>query len=157
MNQLLRGLFFLMLIIVWLAWGQSANLAQQAPPLVRDKPSGEEIPVRLERQGWDAVKTKDYGTYLESLAEDFVDVLPDGINTKGQEKEAVKQLTIHDYKWEGLRVLHFSPDVTLLVYKATQKATFGGQALPTPTWVSSLWMKRNGRWLNVFIQETKAE
>jgi len=44
-------------------WGQSVNRNQGASPLVQDKPSGEEVPVRLEKQGWDAVKTKDYGTY----------------------------------------------------------------------------------------------
>jgi hypothetical protein len=106
--------------------------------------------VQLERQGWEAIKTKDYRTYVRSLAEDFVDVLPDGIITKGEEEKGIVQLTVDDYKWEGLRVVHFSPDITLLVYKASQKASYGGKPIPTPTWVSSLWIKRNGRWLNAF-------
>jgi hypothetical protein len=156
MNQRWWGMSSLF-IIVLLARGQSANSSQQPQPSGSGKPSGEEIVVRLEKQGWEAVKTKDYKTYVRSLAEDFVDVLPDGIITKSEEEKAIHQLTVYDYKLERLRVVHFAPDVTLLVYKATQKATFSGQPLATPTWVSSLWMKRNGRWLNVFVQETKAE
>jgi hypothetical protein len=156
MNQHSWKLFSLFIIVVYLVWGEPAP-SQEPRPSVPDKYSGEEIAVHLERQGWDAVKTKDYKTYVRFLAEDFVDVLPDGIQTKSEEEKAIDQLTVYDYKWEHLRVVHFSPDVTLLVYKATQKATFCGQPLPTPTWVSSLWMRRNESWLNVFAQETKAE
>jgi hypothetical protein len=113
--------------------------------------------VLLERQAWDAVKAKDDRTYVRLLAQDFVDVEPGGIITESEEEKGIDQLTVYDYKWESLRVLHFTPDVTLLIYKATQKATYGGQPVPSPTWVSSLWIKRNGRWLNAFVQETKAE
>jgi hypothetical protein len=156
MNQHSWGLFALF-IMVSITSAQSANRSQQPRPSVQDKHSGEDIAVRRERQAWEALKTKDYRTYVQLLAEDFVDVLPGGIITKSEEEKGIVQLTVDDYKWEGLRVVHFSPDVTLLVYKATQKASFGRQPVPTPTWNSSLWIKRNGRWLNAFIQETKAE
>jgi hypothetical protein len=148
---------FPLFIIALVTWAQSANPSQQPRPSVQDKHSGEDIAVRLERQAWEAMKTTDYRAYVRLLAEDFVDVLPDGIITKSEEEKGIVQLTMDDYKWEGLRVVHFKPDVTLLVYKATQKASFGGKPIPTPTWVSSLWIKRNGRWLNAFVQETKAE
>ena len=156
MNRRFWTLFSLF-IIALVARGQSANPSQHRRPSVQDKRSGEDITVRLERQAWEALKTKDYRTYVRLLAEDFVDVLPGGIITKSEEDKGIVQLTLNDYKWEGLRIVHFSRDVTLLVYKATQKASFGGQPVPTPTWVSSLWIKRNGRWLNVFVQETRAE
>jgi len=144
-------------IIVLLARGQSGNPSQQPRLSVQDKHSGEDIAVRLEKETWEALRTKDYRTYVRLLAKDFVDIEPGGIITRDEEEKGVVQLTVDDYKWEGLRIVHFSPDVTLLVYKATQKASFGGQPVPTPTWVSSLWIKRNGRWLNVFVQETRAE
>jgi hypothetical protein len=117
----------------------------------------EDIAVRLERQTWEAVKAKDYQAYVRLLADDFLDVEPVGIITKSEEEKGIVQLTLDEYKWEGLRVVHLSPEATLLVYKATQKANFGGQPVPTPTWVSSLWIKRSGKWLNALVQETKAE
>jgi len=155
MNQRLWGLCSLFLI-VFVASGQSTNPSQQLR-LSPSKELGEEIAVRLERQGWEAAKAKDTIAYMRLLAEDFLRVGSDGINTKSDEKEGVDELTVEDYKWEGLRVVHFTPDVTLLAYKATQKASWRGQPIPTPTWISSLWIKRNGKWLNVFYQETKAE
>ena len=155
MNQRLWGFCFLFIIVVGTS-AQSANPSQQPGPSMQAH-SDEDIAVRLERQAWEALKTKDYRTYVQLLAEDFVDVLPGGIITKSEEEKGIVQLTLDDYRWEGLRVVHLSPDVTLLVYKATQKASFGGQPVPTPTWNSSLWIKRNGRWLNVFVQETRAE
>ena len=148
---------FSLFILVSITWSQSANPSQRPRHSVSDKHSAEDISVRLERQAWEAVKAKDYRTYVRLLADDFVDIEPGGIITRNEEEKGIVQLTVKDYKWEGLRVVHFSPDVTLLVYKATQKASFGGQPVPTPTSVSSLWIKRNGRWLNAFVQETKAE
>ena len=131
MSQRLWGLSSLF-IIVLIAWGQSANPSQQPKPSVPDKHSGEETAVLLERQAWDAVKAKDYRTYVRLLAQDFVDVEPGGIITESEEEKGIDQLTVYDYKWESLRVLHFTPDVTLLIYKATQKATYGGQPVPSP-------------------------
>jgi hypothetical protein len=156
MNQRSWGLSSL-LIIGWLVCGQSANHSQQPRPSGPDKHSGEETAVRLERQAWEALKAKDATTYERLLAEDFVNVGPDGITTKSEEKNLPDQLTLDDYKWDGLRVVHFTPDVTLVAYKATQKAMVRGQPVPTPTWISSLWIKRNEKWLNVFYQETKVE
>lgn len=155
MGQRSWGLFSL-LIIVCLAVGQSANHSQPRPS-VPETHSDEEIAVRLERQGWEAAKAKDATSYERLLAEDFVRVGADGVTTKNGEKNDFDQLTMDSYKWEGLQVVHFTPDVTLLAYKATQKTTYRGQPLPSPTWISSLWIKRNGTWLNVFYQETKAE
>jgi len=155
MRQRSWGLFSLF-IIVCLAVGQSANQSRQPRPSVPDTPN-EEITVRLERQGWEALKAKDATTYERLLAEDFVRVGADGVTTKSGEKNDIDQLTMDTYKWEGLQVVHFTPDVTLLAYKATQKTTYRGQPLPSPTWISSLWIKRNGTWLNFFYQETKAE
>jgi hypothetical protein len=143
-------------IIVCLAVGQSANHSQPRPT-VPDTHSDEEIAVSLERQGWEAAKAKDAASYERLLAEDFVRVGADGVTTKNGEKNDFDQLAMDTYKWEGLQVVHFTPDVTLLAYKATQKTTYRGQPLPSPTWISSLWIKRNGTWLNVFYQETKAE
>jgi hypothetical protein len=155
MNQHSLRLFSLF-IIACLTWGELVP-SQEPRPSVPDKHSGEDIAVRLERQVWEAIKAKDYRTYVRLLAQDFVDVEPVGIIVKSEEEKGIVQLTVDDYKWEGLRILHLSPHVTLLVYKATQKANFGGQPVPSPTWVSSLWIKRDGRWLNAFVQETKAE
>ena len=156
MNQRLWILCSLLILALGTS-AQSPNPSPQSRPSAQEEHSSEDIAVRLERQAWEAAKAKDYGKYVRLLAEDFLDVEPVGVITKSEEENGIVRLTVEDYKWEGLRVVHLTPDVTLLVYKATQKANFSGQPVPTPTWVSSLWVKRNGKWLNALVQETKAE
>ena len=49
-------------------------------------------------------------------------------------------------------------DVALLTYKVTEKGTFRGAALPpTPSYVSSEYIRRGGKWVNVFTQTTGAK
>ena len=95
MRQRSWGLFSLF-IIVCLAVGQSANQSRQPRPSVPDTPN-EEITVRLERQGWEALKAKDATTYERLLAEDFVRVGADGVTTKNGEKNDIDQLTMDTY------------------------------------------------------------
>ena len=62
---------------------------------------------------------------------------------------------MEDYKWEGLRILDRSSDVTLLVDKATQKKGTGGRPVPTSTCISSLWMKQSGNDFSVSRERGK--
>jgi hypothetical protein len=45
-------------------------------------------------------------------------------------------------------------DTALLAYRAEQKTMCGGFAVPSPAWVSSLYVKRGSRWVNVLYQQT---
>jgi len=42
---------------------------------------------------------------------------------------------VHTYKWSG-------------------KGTYQGQPLPSPTWASTVWAKKNGQWTAVFHHES---
>jgi hypothetical protein len=39
-------------------------------------------------------------------------------------------------------------------YKWTGKGTMQGQPIPSPTWCSTVWTKKNGKWTATFHQET---
>jgi hypothetical protein len=39
-------------------------------------------------------------------------------------------------------------------YKWTVKGTYQGQAMPSPVWVSTVWTKKNGKWMAMFHQES---
>jgi hypothetical protein len=39
-------------------------------------------------------------------------------------------------------------------YKWTGKGTYQGQPVPSPTWASTVWTKKNGQWMAVFHQES---
>lgn len=44
----------------------------------------------------------------------------------------------------------------MLTYYADQNTLCNGVAVPTPVWTGSLFIKRDGRWLNTAYQHTKA-
>jgi hypothetical protein len=48
-------------------------------------------------------------------------------------------------------------DTTVVhIYRWTGKGTVDGQAIHSPTWASTVWTNRGGKWLAVFHQETDA-
>ena len=51
----------------------------------------------------------------------------------------------------------FGPNVGLVTYKVTEKGSFKGEPLPSkPSYVGSAYLKRGGKWVNVFTQTTLA-
>ena len=49
----------------------------------------------------------------------------------------------------------FDAKTALLTYHAAQDMTCGGTAVPSPVWVSSLYVKRGKRWVNALYQQTQ--
>jgi hypothetical protein len=45
-------------------------------------------------------------------------------------------------------------NTTVHIYKWTGKGTYQGQPIPSPTWCSTVWAKKNGKWTALFHQET---
>jgi hypothetical protein len=49
-------------------------------------------------------------------------------------------------------------DSAIITYKANVKGSYKGKEFPpNPTYVSSVWAKRNGKWMVVYHQETMAQ
>ena len=51
----------------------------------------------------------------------------------------------------------FNKDTALLTYRAEQDTVCNGIAVPSPVWVSSLYVKRGGHWLNALYQQSKTD
>jgi hypothetical protein len=58
---------------------------------------------------------------------------------------------------EDMAVAGFDENTALLTYRAEQDTMCGKSAVPSPAWVSSLFVRRNGKWVNALYQHTKAE
>jgi hypothetical protein len=54
---------------------------------------------------------------------------------------------------DDVQVRMLGPDVALLTYHATQKGSFRGTDVPPSLYFGSLWVKREGVWKNVFLEE----
>ena len=112
-----------------------------------------------EKQLWEAWKNKDMGPFKQHLTDDTVMVDPGGI-TQGKDK-AVDFMTknpcdVKSYSLGDMKVDWIDKDTALVTYKAQSDATCGGQKTPESVYAASLWVKKNGKWLGAFHQETAA-
>ena len=110
-----------------------------------------------EKQLWEAWKNKDMSPFKQNLTDDTVMVDPTGI-VQGKDK-AVDSLTkapcdVKSYSLGDIKVDWIDKDAALLTYKADSDATCGGQKTPPSVYAASLWVKKNGKWLGAFHQET---
>jgi uncharacterized protein (TIGR02246 family) len=112
----------------------------------------------LERQSWAAWKARDGQFFASFLADDHVEVGASGLADKraivafvGSPACAVNSYTIGDF-----RLTRISGDAAVLVYRAQQDTKCGGVPVPSPAWVSSVFVHRDGRWQNVLYQRTPA-
>ncbi len=134
----------------------SVVFAQPKPQAGRDEIK--KTLIELENKSWIAWKNRD-GKYFDNfLSDDHVEIEPDGVAGKaavvsivGSPICVVKSYTVRDYQFTLI-----NKETALLTYHAEQDTTCNGNAVPSPTWVSSLYVLRKGRWQNVLYQHTKA-
>jgi hypothetical protein len=121
-----------------------------------DKALEEKI-VALEKQGWEAIKKKDWNTLSSLMTEDFVEVGDMGIRGKSEAIQDLKSnLILTDYTMEEAKVLELSKDAALVTYRLSQKGSYQGQNLPPKTNCSATYARRGGKWLNTSFQQTVA-
>ena len=112
-----------------------------------------------EKQLYEAWKNHDMGPFKQSLADDIVLVDAGGI-VQGKDK-LVDAMTktpcdVKSYSIGDIKVNWIDKDTALLTYKGESDATCGGEKAPTPVYASSLWIKKNGKWLSTFHQASLA-
>jgi len=102
----------------------------------------------------DAVAKADKGSFL-SLT------LPDGVWTTKQGFVPMKLIAdgldaYHLTKWEIVNphVTWLDEDAAVLLYAWTGTGTYGDQPLASTTMATTVWTRRNGKWLAVHHQET---
>jgi hypothetical protein len=113
--------------------------------------------VTLEKHSWEAWKKRD-GTYFQDfLSDDHVEVGFYGTTNKTGVVKGVSSpaCVVNTYTVDNFEVTPFSENTALLTYHAAQDTTCGSNRVPSPVWVSSLYVKRNGRWLNALYQQTQ--
>ncbi|PZR74916.1 MAG: hypothetical protein DLM52_08600 [Chthoniobacterales bacterium] len=114
--------------------------------------------VKLEKQSWEAWKNRDGKFYENFLYDDHVELGTGGpfnkssvVSFVGSPVCAVKSYTVDHFE-----LTTFDANTALLTYHAAQETTCSGKAVPSSVWVSSLYVRRDGRWLNALYQQTPA-
>ena len=112
----------------------------------------------LEKQSWEAWKNRDGKFFQDFLSDDHVELGFGGPTSKAAVVAVVGSpiCVVKSYTVDHFKVTSFSEDTALLTYHAAQDTTCNGAPVPSPVWVSSLYVKRGDRWLNALYQQTPA-
>jgi hypothetical protein len=114
--------------------------------------------VELETQVWEALRRGDAEADRRLLAEDFLGVYPTGFADRDHHVGELRNgPTVADYELHDARIMIVSEDDVLLAYRADWHALVAGERGERESmYVSSLWCRRAGAWLNVFSQDCPA-
>jgi ketosteroid isomerase-like protein len=147
---------FLVLLMVALGCAQPQKPAESAPASGSRTDALREQIVAQERAGLDALKTGDLKVFGASTAEDAIFVDAHGSATKAEVMEHTAEFRLHDYTMADVKFIPLSAESGLIVYMLTESGTSHGKDFTARVHVSSLWIKRDGKWLCEFSQETGA-
>ena len=104
---------------------------------------------------WRALVAGDARADAAALADGFLGVYPDGFAGKTAH---VAQLaagpTVVSYDLSDRRMLRLGADHALLAYRAEYRRVGAGR--PEVMYVTSIWQRGPGGWINVFSQDTPA-
>lgn len=107
----------------------------------------------LETEVWQALVTGDAGADRARLAEDFLGVYPSGFSGKdGHSGQLDGGPTVAEYRISQARMQVYGPDMAMFCYRADYLRP--GRAVWEAMYVSSLWRRDGGTWLNRFSQDT---
>jgi len=113
-----------------------------------------------EHAGWQAWKDHNPKLIEGMITNDSVNIA-DGMVEKGKRQQvvalagpgcSVKSFSLSDFSFMWL-----DSDTVVMTYTATQDATCGGKKQPEKVIATSIWQKKNGKWMSPFHQETTAE
>lgn len=144
-----------LLVLPVLAFALAFPLAAQGPQT--DQGALKEALVSLEKQSWEAWKNHDGKFFQGFLSDDHVEVGFGGPTKKATVVAGVGSAVcnVKSYTVDHFELAVLAPDTALLTYHAAQDTTCGGKPVPSPVWVSSLYVKRGDRWLNALYQQTQ--
>jgi uncharacterized protein (TIGR02246 family) len=129
--------------------------AQQDAPKGSTDALKDEI-LAQERAGLDALKSGDLAAFANSTADDAVFVDAAGPAGKEQVMKNVAGFRLSDYSITDVQFVALSADSGLIVYRVTETGASHGREFTAKVIVSSLWVRRGGKWQCAFSQETAA-
>ena len=112
--------------------------------------------IAIEKQSWVAWQAHDGKFFDQFLADDHVEVEPGGFSNKKQVVDGVASgfCKVESYSLGEMKFTRISEDTAILNYQAEQKTNCGTSQVPTPALISSVLVKRNGKWVNILFQQT---
>jgi hypothetical protein len=149
-------------IIICLSAGFVAGFADKTHPGWSAQGSQEEHAAReeitgIERGDWEAVKNKNKAAMERVRADDYFDFGSDGRVDKAKglsEGWMGADSRLLDFSWQELQVNFLDRGTALLTYRGKYRGMTAGKEDSGEAYYSTLYQKRQGRWLIVFTQDS---
>lgn len=113
----------------------------------------------LENSVWDALRRGDAEEDARLLADDFLGVYSSGFADRSDHAgQLANGPTVADFELLDARLMVLSQNDALLSYRADWHRLTGNDIGPAESmYISSLWSRRAGRWVNVFSQDSPTQ
>ncbi len=112
--------------------------------------------IALEKQAWQAWKNKNTNFFQNFLVNDALSVNADGVSDKAQIIEYYRSCNVKSFSLSDFKFRMLDKNSALIAFAATQDAVCSGIPNPATVRVSSVYVKRDGKWLNSFYSEVEA-
>ncbi|MFC4764333.1 DUF4440 domain-containing protein [Dyella koreensis] len=111
-----------------------------------------------ERASWDLAIKRDATAYKALHAPDFFTVTGTGVVDRVRSETSAMDANVRFDQCElsGFDVRFVAENAALVTYHVKAAGLDHGKAFQLDSYASSLWMKRDGKWMNVFYQATPA-
>ncbi|GLQ94412.1 nuclear transport factor 2 family protein [Dyella acidisoli] len=109
-----------------------------------------------ERASWDLAIKGNAASYTAFHAPDFFTVTGTGVVDRTHSETSAMDANVRFDQCElsGFDVRFVAENAALVTYHVRAAGLDHGKAFKLDSYASSLWMKRDGKWLNVFYQAT---
>ena len=115
----------------------------------------EQTLVALEKQSWAAWQAKDVAFWQRHLSADHVEMDgPNGPQDRNYVMSAVagRKCAVASYTLDNFTFRQLGAGAAMLVYHAAQEFACGDKRIPSAGWVTSLYLRRDGRWQNILFE-----
>lgn len=106
----------------------------------------------------DAFKNGDPAPIKALMTEDHLTVTSwGGVQTREEALKTLPELKLKEYTPGKMKITVLGPDAALVTYSLAMKGTFKGKEMPAKSSVSAVWVRKSGKWIEAYYQETPLE
>src|SRR6516164_2049236 len=131
--------------------------AQVSPAKPAKSASNEATITDLEKSAWESYKNKQADAFRKLMSKDYYGTYAEGIKNLDREVADMAKADLRDYSLADMKVVFPSADVAVVTYKSTIQQTSEGKDTSGTFNSASIWVKKGGKWLEVFHTEAKAQ
>jgi len=130
----------------------------QASPANSSKAASSQAAITdLEKSAWESYKNKQADAFRKLMSKDYYGTYAEGIKNLDEEVADMAKADLRDYSLADMKVVFPSTDVAVITYKATFQQTSEGKDMSGTYNSGSIWVKKGGKWLEIFHTEAKTQ